>query len=168
MGKRFIFWFRACLLIAIIFGTIFWCSMAFLTVHNTILSYPDDLAHPLLWGTVAVLCVLLLPLVFVELFALSLTKNSLRKVVLYKVLEVTCWIGAGAAVVVPAVFSVTQDVGHITIILFQMTTAAVCAVGALLARMCHQLGDKALFLAESGGETPEPGTAALAAENAQV
>lgn len=168
MSKRFIFWLRASLLIAIIFGTFFWCSMAYIIVHDTILSYPNDLHHPMLWGTVAVLCVLLLPLVFVELFALSLTKDSLRKVALYKILEITCWIGAAAAIVVPAVFSVTQDVGHITIILFQMTTAAVCTVGALLARMCHQLGDKAILLGENSAEASESGIAAIAAANAQL
>lgn len=128
-----------------ILGSPLWGASAFFFVQGLILKYPSDLQYPNLWGTVAALCVLLLPMIFAEVFALSIAKSAPRVAAICKVIEVTCWLGAVGAILVPAVFCVTQDVGHIAIILFQVTTASIFASGALFTRICQQSGNGSPF-----------------------
>lgn len=162
MSKRLVSWFRVTLMITIILGTPFGGGAAFYAVRDMILSYPNDLHHPNLWGTVAVLCGLFAPVILMEVFALSFAKSPSQRRTGFKVLEVTCWIAAVGAFVVPAVFSFTQDVGHIMIIVIQVTATAGLVAAALLARMCQQSDGKALFLAGNGSQKPGPHTPAAA------
>lgn len=144
MNKKPVFWLRVALA-ASIFGSLLWSALTFFIVQESILSYPNDLQHPTLWGTIAALCVLLFPIILAELYALSTAKTASRATALYRAVEITCWIAAIGAIAVPAVFSVTQDVGQIAIILFQLTAAAVFSAGALAARISRQSRVHALF-----------------------
>lgn len=162
MSKRLISWFRVTLLIAIIVGTPFGCGAAFYAARDVVLSYPNDLHNPNLWATIALLCVLFAPVILIEVFALSFAKSASQRATGYKVLEATCWIAAMGAFVVPAVFSVTQDVGHIMILVIQVTASAGLAAAALLARICQQSDGVAFYPAEQGLHTPGPPTSAAA------
>ncbi|WP_165215991.1 hypothetical protein [Schaalia sp. ZJ1691] len=144
MTKRLVFWFRVALVISIL-GLLFWSAYAFLVVHDLILVFPDELQYPNLWGAIAVICALFVPVIFAEVFALTFATSVPRIKALSRVLEVTCWLGVIAAIVVPVVFSVTQNVGHIAIVLFLITNAAVFTAGALFTRMRRQVEGKSSF-----------------------
>ena len=144
MNKRLVFWLRISLLVAMS-GSLFLSAAAFFCVQDVILSYPADLRYPFLWGTVAALFVLLLPIIFAEVFTLTLAANRRRIKTLEKVCEMTCWLGGMCTFVIPSVFCVMQDVGHIAIILFQVTAASIFVVAALCVRICRQSNKMALL-----------------------
>lgn len=148
VSKRLVFGFRIALLVSMC-GSPFFSAAVFFFVQDVILRYPTDLRYPYLWGTVAALCVLILPIVFAELLALSITTNLQRIKTLTKLLEVTCWLGATGVLVVPMAFCVMQDIGHIVIILFQVTTASIFASAALFTRICRQSDNRSLLVAQN-------------------
>jgi hypothetical protein len=130
-------------------GSLFLSAAAFFCVQDVILSYPADLRYPFLWGTVAALFALLLPIIFAEVFVFTLAANRRRIKTLEKVCEMMCWLGGMCGFVIPSVFCVMQDVGHIAIILFQVTAASIFVLAALCVRICRQSNKMALLTVQN-------------------